>query len=376
MSRSPRGASSPQSAASEAADDPALLSRRKVDHLELCARSEVEFRDRTTLLEEVHLLHDSLPEIAVADIDLRSDLAGLPLRLPLMISGMTGGAEQARNINRLLAAVAQRHGMAFGVGSQRAMLRDPAQTATYQVRDVAPDVVLCGNIGAVQAAACSTDELKGLVEGIGANLLCIHLNPGQEIVQDHGDRDFRGALAGIERAVKALPVPVVVKETGCGMSPSVLRRLREAGVATVDVSGAGGTTWVGVEALRGSPRQRALGQAIWDWGIPTAAAIGFARREGLQTVASGGLRNGLDAARAIALGADVASAALPWLRAAMDGGEEAVEDVVEAMRQVLLSVCLLTGSRSVRELQRAPRHIGPTLAAWMHSGTTARSGRE
>ncbi|TVQ97054.1 MAG: type 2 isopentenyl-diphosphate Delta-isomerase [Deltaproteobacteria bacterium] len=346
-------------------DDPALLSERKVDHLELCRRQDVEYRDRTTLLEEVQLLHDTLPEVHADRIDLGTRLCGRSLRLPFMISGMTGGAREAAAVNRTLAAVAQARGLAFGVGSQRAMLRDPGLRETYAVRDVAPDIFLCGNIGVTQAVELGVDGLGELVEAIGADALCVHLNPAQETIQDHGDRDFTGCVEAIGRAVEGLPVPVIAKETGCGMSPRPLARLAGVGVRTVDVSGAGGTTWVGVEALRGSPRRRALGELLWDWGVPTAAAVVWGRRAGMEVIASGGLRNGLDAARAIALGASVASAALPWLRAAMDGGEQAALDLADHWEDALRAVCLLTGSADLDALRRAPRILGPTLRQWV-----------
>lgn len=347
------------------ADDPELLGKRKVDHLTLCRDEDVESRATRTLLDQVRLLHDSLPELDLDAIDLRTTLAGLPLRAPLMISGMTGGAAMARDVNRTLAQVAEEFGFAFGVGSQRAMLRDPALTDTYRVRDVAPSVALLGNIGAVQAAQCSLAELQDLVAAIGANALCIHLNPAQEVVQGHGDRDFRGCLDRIELAVAELGVPVVVKETGCGMSPSTLRRLRRAGVQTVDVSGAGGTTWVGVETLRAEAHLRTVGETLWDWGVPTAPSIVYARREGMEVIASGGIRDGLDAARALALGASVASSALPWLRAAMNGGLDAARKLASTNVAVLRATMLLTGSPDVAALRRAPRVLGAELRGWL-----------
>lgn len=346
-------------------DDPQLLEQRKADHLTLCADEDVEARGATTLLEQVHLVHCSLPELAVDEIDMSVELVGKRLRVPLMISGMTGGTGVARDVNRILAQVAQRHGMGFGVGSQRAMMRDPQLATSYEVRDVAPEVVLFGNIGVVQAAQSSTAEIGDLVGAIGADALCVHLNPAQEIIQDHGDRDFRGCVDAIARLVDELPVPVVAKETGCGMSANVVERLMKAGVTTVDVSGAGGTTWIGVEALRARGGRADVGKVLWDWGIPTAATVALASRAGATVIASGGIRDGLDCARALALGAQVASAALPYLRAAMSGGEEAADAVAEAMVKTLRAVMLLTGTRDVAGLREAPRVIGPALRRWL-----------
>ena len=346
-------------------DDPKLLEQRKLDHILLCAEEDVESRARTTLLEQVAIAHRSLPEISVDEIDMSTEIHGKRVALPLMVSGMTGGTPKASKINRDLARVAQRMGMMFGLGSQRAMMRDPRLTETYAVRDVAPDVLICGNIGVVQAAESSTAELQELAGAIDADFLCVHLNPAQEIVQDHGDRDFRGCVDALARLVEELPIPVIAKETGGGMSPQTLDQLCGAGVSAVDVSGAGGTTWVGVEALRGSPVAASIGDVLWDWGVPTAASVVFAHRRGLDTIASGGIRNGLDAARALALGANVASAALPYLRAAFDGGYDAAIEVATVMRDTVRAVMLLTGSKNLAELRAAPRITGATLDRWL-----------
>ena len=341
------------------------IRQRKVDHLDLCAREDVEQRLTTTLLEEVRLLHDSLPELAVDEVDTGVELFGRRLAAPLCISGMTGGAEEARAVNRELAAVAQRRGLAFGVGSQRAMLIDPTLADTYAVREVAPDVLLLANIGVVQAAATPVKALRGLVEAIGADALCVHLNPAQEMIQAGGDRDFRGGVDAFRRLVEELGVPVIAKETGCGIAPRAARALVGAGVEWVDVSGAGGTTWVGVEALRAQPGRREIGEDFWEWGVPTAASLWAAKAAGLRTIASGGLRSSLDVARAIALGAELCSMALPWLRALREGGPEGAEAFAERLHEGLRVAMVLTGSRDLDALRAAPRFIGPTLERWM-----------
>jgi len=341
------------------------ISSRKLDHIELCAREAVESRGKTTLLEELELLHDSLPEISWDDIDLSTTLMSRTLNAPLLITGMTGGAVAAEKINRDLAAVAQEFGLAFGVGSQRAILRDRTLARTYQVRDVAPDILLLGNIGGVQAAAMSNTEAQDLVDLIGADALCVHLNPGQELIQPEGDRDFRGVVDGIARLVQELQVPVIVKETGCGLSLNALHRLKKSGITWVDTSGAGGTTWIGVETLRSAPEKRTIGEMFWDWGIPTAASVHWAVEAGFQTIASGGLRNGLDSAKAIALGARLAGMALPWLKAAHEGGAKEAAAFARTTIDALQTTCLLTGSASVEELRQAPRIYGPNLERWM-----------
>lgn len=340
------------------------ISQRKLDHIDLCAQENVEYRGKSTLLEEVDFLHDSLPELALDAIDLSSEVMGKRLRAPLLITGMTGGAERAREINQTLAGVAQQLGIAFGVGSQRAMMRHADLADTYQVREVAPDILLFGNIGAVQVAESSTAEMQDLVGRIGADALCVHLNPGQEMIQPEGDRDFRGCLDAIARLVEGLSVPVIAKETGCGIGPRALDKLKQTGVQWVDTSGAGGTTWVGVETLRTTPEKAEIGDLFWDWGVPTGAAIGFAAERGFKVIGSGGLRTGLDAARAIALGADLAGMALPWLKAAYNEGPEAALKFGHTTIQALRVACLLTGSPNLAELRRAPRMIGPNLRRW------------
>lgn len=337
---------------------------RKTSHLRLCEEQDVEHRG-TTLLEQVHLLHDALPELSADDVDLSVEILGRQLQAPILISGMTGGTPESGQLNRALATIAQKCGLGFGVGSQRPMLLHPEAVESYRVRDLAPDILLLGNVGVVQAREVGPARVAGLVQAIGADALCVHLNVAQELVQDEGDRDFRGAVDTIARLVDDLPVPVIVKETGCGLGPATLARLRALGVRWVDVSGAGGTSWTAVESLRGTPRQRALGSDLREWGIPTAAAVVFARREGLGTIASGGIRSGLDAARALALGADAVSLALPLLRAFAAGGPDealaAAARVVEGLR----AAALLTGSRRAGDLGKAPRVLGPDLRSWL-----------
>lgn len=340
------------------------IAARKASHLRLCAEEDVEHRG-TTLLEEVRLLHDATPELSLGDVDLSCELFGRRLHAPLLVSGMSGGTAEAGQMNRALAAIAQKCGLGFGVGSQRAMLLHPETADSYRVRDVAPDILLLGNLGVVQAREAGPTRVVELVSAIGADALCIHLNVAQELVQDEGDRDFRGTLDAIAALVDALPVPVVVKETGCGLGPRALARLRAIGVRWVDVSGAGGTSWTAVESLRGTERQRALGRELRDWGIPTAAAIVYARREELETIASGGIRSGLDAARAIALGARAASLALPLLRAYAAGGTEAALSAAASIVEGLRAVVLLTGSRRTADLASVPRVVGPALRAWL-----------
>ncbi len=343
----------------------ANIQSRKTDHLDLAARGDVAFRQKTTLFECVQLVHDSLPELAMEQIDLGLQLFGKRLSAPLLIAGMTGGTERAGQINRALAKIAAECGYAFGLGSQRPMLRQPETVESYRVRDVAPDVVLLGNIGAVQALESGVSGVAALVDGVAADALCVHLNPAMELVQPEGDRSFVGCESILGELAGALSVPVIAKETGCGLSAQVARRLRAVGVAHVDVSGAGGTSWVAVETQRTPEGDRRLGELFWDWGIPTAASVMAAAGSAFDTVfATGGMKNGLEAAKAIALGADVVGIARPVLQAFEQGGEQGARDYLRAVELELKTAMLLVGAKNLRQLKTVPRLVSGKLAEW------------
>jgi isopentenyl-diphosphate delta-isomerase len=346
------------------------IGRRKADHLALCATDEVAFRDKTTLLDQVRLVHDALPDLDEAAIDTSVTVLGKTLRAPIVIAAMTGGTEEAARVNRELSRIAEERGYGFGLGSQRAMFTRAETSSTYEVRGGAPTTLVLGNLGVVQARAMSTAEVRTVAESVGADALCIHLNPAMELVQPGGDRDFRGGLETIARLVAELPIPIVVKETGCGLSRSVGMRLRQVGVRHVDVSGAGGTSWVAVETKRAEAANdasaRALGEALWDWGIPTAASIGCLAPLGFESIiATGGVATGLDVARAIALGAKAAGIARPVLKALVHGGVQGAKDFLDGIERELRAVMLLTGSAGLPALQKAPRVLGSELKAWI-----------
>jgi isopentenyl-diphosphate delta-isomerase len=341
------------------------IQRRKADHLDLCATDEVAFKERTTLLADVRLVHQSLPDLALDDIDPSVELFGKKLRAPLIIASMTGGTDRAAGINRELAAIADARGYGFGLGSQRAMNREPSTAWTYQVREIAPRVLLLGNVGVVQARDWPSATIAQMVREIGADALCVHMNPAMELVQPGGDRDFRGGVETFARLVEELPVPILAKETGNGVSFETAKRLHDAGVRTVDVSGAGGTSWVGVETLRAQGGAKDLGEALWDWGIPTAASVALVSLAGMNVIATGGIKSGLDVARAIALGATAAGIARPMLQALTDGGRPAAEAFLDRIEAELRAVMLLCGARTVGDLQRAPRVITGELAQWI-----------
>ncbi len=343
--------------------------KRKDEHLDLCATDEVVPLENSTLFHEVHLIHCALPEMGFGDVELRRELFGKTLQAPLLVTGMTGGTERAKHVNLDVARAAEELQIAFGVGSQRAMVVDPSTAHTFRVREVAPTVTLIGNIGLVQAVQMGADAALRLKDALDADALAVHLNPGQELTQPEGDRDFSGGLKLLESLAKRLGDRLLVKETGCGLSAQVLRRLTEIGVTQFDVSGLGGTSWVRVEALRQKPDSAAksVGEQFSTWGIPTAAAVAAGRQAlgpGPTLIASGGMRNGLDVAKALALGADLGGMALPVFQAQQRGGSDAVVTFLKTVLVALKTAMLLTGSRNVTQLRQRPVVLGESLIRW------------
>lgn len=343
------------------------VQRRKNEHLDLCLEAPVESPPDLSLFGAVNLLHDALPELDLDQIDLSARVLGRTLKAPLVVTGMTGGTDRARAVNRDLARAAEACGVAFGVGSQRGMALRPETASTWQVRDAAPDVLLFGNLGAQQIVELGVPAVVQLVERLEADAIFIHLNPAQELVQPEGDRRFSGCLDAIRRVVDVLGERVWVKETGCGLSRQVAQRLVSAGVGGLDVSGMGGTSWIRVEALRGGERARELGEELSGWGIPTAAAVAAVADLGVPVVASGGLRSASDAVKALSLGADLAGFALPMLRAQAEGGEPAVRAKLDGLAHSMRALMLLTGSRDAATLRTRPRVLTGTLPAWIAS---------
>jgi isopentenyl-diphosphate Delta-isomerase len=351
------------------------IQARKAEHLRTAADADVGSR-RSPGFEDVHLVHDALPEIDLDAIDTSVDLLGARLRLPLVIAAMTGGHAEGGRVNGILARAAERHGIAMGVGSQRAALVDPRVRDTYAItREQAPSAFLIANIGATQLVAqrgqpaVTVDQIHGLVATIEANALAVHLNPLQELVQTEGERQMRGQLAEIAGLVEASNVPVRAKETGGGVSEAVARRLAAAGVAAIDVGGVGGTSFAAIEALRaeerGDERGVRLGALFRDWGISTVASVALAARAGLPIIATGGIRSGLDAAKAIAMCATAVGVARPLLHAALEGGEAATGAWIERFAMELAAAMFLTGSADIAALSRQqPVVIGAT-AQWL-----------
>lgn len=328
---------------------------RKSRHLDICLNEDVA----STLdagWRAVRLRHEALPEIGLEDVVLETTFLGHALGAPLIISSMTGGTERAATINRNLAQAAQTVGVALGLGSIRAAIENPALFATYDVRDVAPKIMLFANLGAVQLNyGIEIEDARRAVKAIGANGLYLHFNPLQEALQPKGDTNFRGLLPKIGALTQALDVPVIAKSVGSGIAPSTARRLFDAGVAAIDVAGAGGTSWARVEGRRSSDPLRAkLAEEFADWGFPTARTTRALRLAFPKAtiVASGGVRSGVDAAKALALGANLAGVALPLLDPATRSAEEVVGALTEILEGLRIAM-FATGSRTVGDLRDA-----------------------
>ncbi|HEY2475049.1 MAG TPA: type 2 isopentenyl-diphosphate Delta-isomerase [Candidatus Cybelea sp.] len=329
---------------------------RKADHLRINIEQDVNAKGIDAGFDAYAFRHRALPEIDLREVDCSCTFLGHKLAAPLLISCMTGGTPEATRINRCLAQVAARYGLAMGLGSGRALLESPATLESFDVRDEAPEILLFANLGAVQlnkgydAADCGR-----LVELLRADALVLHLNPLQEALQPEGDTNFRGILGRIAELCAQASFPVIVKEVGWGIGPAEVRALFNAGVAAVDVAGAGGTSWSEVERYRiGEPWRERVAGAFADWGIRSAKALVEARSiapNGL-LIASGGIRSGVDVAKAIALGADLAGIAGPFVRAADRGLESASELTMEYL-EALRIVMFCTGAITLEQLRRA-----------------------
>jgi len=333
-----------------------VTENRKREHIETVLSSDVAAKGVATGFGRFFFEHVALPELSLDDVDLSCDLFGRRLAAPLLISSMTGGAARARDINLHLAEAAQSLGIAMGLGSQRAALERGELADTYRVRPVAPDILLFANVGAVQLNyGYGADEVRRAVDMIEADAVFLHLNALQEAVQAEGDRDWRGLLGKIEALIPAIGVPVVVKEVGNGISASLVRRLADMGVAAIDIAGAGGTSWSEVEAHRQpDPLVRRVAHSFAGWGIPTALALVEAREAapGLPLFASGGLRDGIDVAKALRLGASLCGVAAPVLGSAADNADAAGERLAGFIQELRIAA-FCTGSADIAALRRA-----------------------
>ena len=329
-----------------------LTSPRKLDHIRICLEEQVEAGNPG--FADVHLVHCALPGLSLDRIDTSVRFLGHHLRSPLFIAAMTGGHPSTTVINRRLAAAAEHFGIGMGVGSQRAALEHPELEGSFTVvREEAPTAFLCANLGAVQLRDHGIEWADRAVEMIDAQALCVHLNFLQEAIQPEGDHDATGCLEAIRDLCSDFRVPVIAKETGAGISRETAELLWGAGVAAIDVGGAGGTSWALVESLRATDEGAArLGRRFAAWGIPTVVSLCEVAGTGGPVIATGGVRSGMDMAKAVALGADLCGMALPLLRPAVEGGEQ-LSAAVTGLQAELRTVMFLSGSRSVAELHRA-----------------------
>lgn len=330
-----------------------VTERRKEEHIIINLEENVQFPNTTTGLERFRFLHRALPELDLNTVTTETTVFGKTLTTPLFISSMTGGTALARKINRHLAEAAQEHGLAMGVGSQRAAIENADLADTFHLRDLAPDILLFANIGAVQLNyKYGADQCRRAIEMIGADALILHFNALQEAVQPEGDVNFAGLIEKVARVAQELSVPIIAKEVGWGFAPADVEMLRQAGIQAIDVAGSGGTSWSEVEYHRAPTEFHAqVARAFADWGIPTADAIRYAKSTApeLTIFASGGLRDGIDVAKCIALGATLAGMAGPFLKAA-DHSVAAVGDFIRVMQRQLKVAMFCVGAANLEQL--------------------------
>lgn len=334
-----------------------VTERRKEEHININLEQNVQFPSLTTGLEKYRFLHRALPELNLSEIDTTVTVFGKKLNTPLFMSSMTGGAERARKINRNLAEAAQTYGLAMGVGSQRAAIENEELAYTFQLRDLAPDMLLFANLGAVQLNyGYGVEQCRKAVEMIEADALILHLNVLQEAVQPEGDTNFKGLVDRIAEVCAKLPVPVIAKEVGWGFSEADIRLLAQAGVQAIDVAGSGGTSWSEVEYHRAPSAFHAqVARSFADWGIPTAEAICYVKQTAPQMpiFASGGLKDGIDVAKSVALGATLAGMAGQFLKAADQSAEKVMEFIEITQRQLKIAM-LCSGTANIGELSQTP----------------------
>lgn len=332
------------------------ISRRKSEHIKIALEKPVGFREKTTGFEDYDFIHCALPEMDYDEVDTQTKFLGKTLSFPLMISAVTGGFKGALSINKDLAEACKTTGIALGIGSQRQSFENSDHLESFRiVRKTAPESVILANIGACQIRKIKDPApFQKLVDLIDADGLVIHLNPLQEILQPEGDNRFRGVLEGIRMLVRELSVPVIVKEIGCGISKGVAEKLARAGVTYIDIAGAGGTSWAGIESYRIRPNQKAL--RFWDWGIPTASSLEMVRGiRGVKFIASGGISDGVTVAKALSLGAELCGSALPLLKVLIEKKTAGLVSEIESWREELKMVMFLTGCRTISDLRR--KHI-------------------
>ncbi len=348
-----------------------MIGERKADHIEVCLKENVQSRNATTGFEDIHLVHRALPELEREKIDLSTTVFGCKFSAPLFVGAMTGGTAKATKINAAIAEAVEELHLGMGVGSQRIAIDNPKVERTFSVvREKAPTAFILANIGGPQLVGkYGVKEAKKAVEMVKANALAIHLNALQEAVQPEGDTNYSNLLQKICKVAQELDVPVVVKETGAGIAAEDAAMLDAAGVAGIDVAGVGGTSWAAVEYYRAKVRQNGssqrLGETFWDWGIPTAVSlVETVKSFNLPVIASGGIRNGIDATKALVLGASLASATYPFLEPATTGSKD-VKKTLNYLVEEVRNTMFLVGANSVQKLQNVPVVLTGKTAEWL-----------
>ncbi len=327
-----------------------VIEKRKDDHIKICLEKEVESGD--TGFKNISFIHNALPEINFDEIDVSTKFLGEDFKAPFLITAITGGGPNSEKINKNLAKAAEELGIGMGLGSQRAMIENPDLKKTFWVRDVAPNIFLLGNLGAAQILQYEINKIKKAVEDIKADGLAIHLNPAQEVIQPEGDKNWSGVLNKIKEVCFDCDFPIIVKEVGCGISEEVAKKLENAGVAAIDIAGKGGTSWIKVEGYRGSELEKTLAKTFEDWGIQTVYSLVQCKEAvKIPIIASGGIRNGLEAAKALALGASLVGMALPLLKPATQSSE-AVKKYLEKIILELKVAMFLVGAKDLNELKK------------------------
>jgi isopentenyl-diphosphate delta-isomerase len=334
-----------------------IIKKRKRDGIEIPLQKNVQSKTTSTYLEYVRLIHNALPELDYDEIDISTTFLKRRFSIPIIIDSMTGGTPEATKINGRLGDLAEKYGLAMGVGSQRAGLESKELAETYSIaRTNAPNAFLIANIGGAQLAKGLTIEnIKDIIDMIKADALVIHLNPLQELIQPEGEPKYRGVFSKISEISKSIDVPVIVKEVGAGISKEVAVKLEMSGISAINVAGAGGTSWAGVEKLRAEALNNDLkihlGEIFWDWGIPTAASLIEVKKiVELPIIASGGLRNGLEIAKCIALGANMCAMAYPFLLRAAESKEQ-LFNFADTVIAELKSTMFLVGAIDLSVLQ-------------------------
>lgn len=350
---------------------PSQIENRKLDHIQICLEKNVQARHATTGFEDVFFVHRALPEIEKDKINLSTVAFNHKFSAPLIVGAMTGGTPEAMKINSIIAEAVEEIGLGMGVGSQRVAIEDPQLEKTFSiVRKKAPTAFLVANLGGPQLVkGYGVKEAKKAVDMMEADALAIHLNPLQEVVQPEGETNYTGALKKIGEIAKALDIPVIIKETGCGIAAEEAKMLENAGVAGIDVAGVGGTSWAAVEYHRAKETQdksrQRLGEVFWDWGIPTAVSVVEVAQSVDQTViASGGVRTGVDVAKAIALGADLSSLTSPILRPATKDSKE-VKKALQLIIEELRNTMFLVGADSIQKLKETHILLMGKTAEWL-----------